>query len=426
MNQSFLGIFLVIASLALPMLGQSKWAENSLKQGLQGAEAPYSLLLVYFGEQDRIGELQVLVRTPEIVEFQLKFRILGSASESARTVQRQLSLNPSSIWAIANSQGYMLLQGDKFPNAETIIHGLESKKISSPVETLRNFIKANPNHLSAKILLLRQLRKQAEIKTAELLKLEVKTSEELFQNQEEEYAYRRLSNKYNIDTSAFGNKKLEESKDLAIWGAYAQELDNLFNSGEWRQVQIMEPVNQIPVEVCSPLMKLVYKRLLPQVLLALQEWPNSGSLWKLYSWMRGVTGSQQSMPQVIAMLNPTPGNEINWPPKAAYSLFIEECIKQNNWKQLADSLWNKRHGIIYSLYPFWKLPPDNAVLSPQMKDFIQPLLEALIRTNRIEDAEYLIANVAKFKFFSDFVIQATELAIKCDRVIWQQDGQNSK
>jgi hypothetical protein len=308
MKHTFIALLAVGIFIAQPLLGQSPWAAARLMGG-------ENALLVYFGDDGNkvLDQLQAMLRTDELVEMNLRFQLLDPASKSARTAQQELRANIGSKWALADKKGFLMAQGDKAPTAEALIAALESAGIRSPIKVLREFLRKHPDHLGARQRLLTQLRKLAETRTMGVLQIEAKTTRELAQQNDPESRYRMFSRRVNlVDTSAFKDKRLEAKDDIVIWGPYAHEMDTLFRSEDWRQCLLGLSSSRgallLPVEICSPLMRQLYGRILPQIKIALHERPNNISLWNMYAWMRHIAGDKEPFQHMIASMQPSPAS----------------------------------------------------------------------------------------------------------------------
>ena len=316
-------------------------------------------------------------------------------------------------------------------------HQSSTVGIRSPIKILREFLKKNPDHLDARVYLLSRLRQLAETRTVKALQIEIKTASELAQQDDPELMYRSLNSAMsgftgNIDISGFKDKKLRDKEDIEIWGAYAQELDNLFKTGDWRLFVVFDTISLTPLEACSPLMQTLYRRLISQVLLALRERPDAAWLWQTYLWMRVIAGDKESIRRVIDTLPPSPHEETYY--YYLLSILIKEAREQNDWKDLSDYLWKGRYGCIIN-----QNNNQNRLQAIEMEEFedemekeipkrtivayseinirnnIEPLLESLLRTSRVADAEYIVTNLARLPSFADFTKRAAALANTCDR-----------
>jgi hypothetical protein len=418
-------IMIVVGFLvAQPLFGQSRLVANTYR--------PPTAALFYFGGDGEkvLGQLQATVRSDEFMEIGLNYYLLGTGDRNAAALRRDLGMNFGATWALADSKGFLLAQGDGLPSAENISQGLEKAGIRSPIKVLREFIKRHPDHLDARNDLLSRLREMAEAKTAKLLKLEIKTGREASVPFDLMIYYQLTSPRFYLNIPDYKNLKLDEKDDLETWGDYAQELDYLFRTGDWRRADVLSlsKLTPIPLEVCSPLMKGAYRRYISQLEAALEERPNNSVLWRTYAWMRCIAEIRAPIRPVLDSMAPSPTTYV-WPPPEVYGIIEIEAREQNRWGELADLLWDRRFDNLYSgfslhfdalrfirRYPGQTMATWITDRAAQAKtDYINPLLEALINTSRVDDAEFIIANFGRLRQFSDLPKEAAILAAKCSR-----------
>jgi hypothetical protein len=128
-----------------------------------------------------------------------------------------------------------------------------------------------------------------------------------------------------------------------------------------------------------------------------------------------------------------------WPPEMAMGLLIAQEKQNGNWDYLAETLWagwpelrlfvrNPARSLASFLSESDDAQKEGLLRPPWLGDFkmdkaqkggflellwmdrLQPLLESLIKTNRAEDAETVILDIAKLPVFGDFRYRATGLA----------------
>jgi len=274
------------------------------------------------------------------------------------------------------------------------------------------------------------LRKSAIARTVDVLELDIKTDEVLPMDMDaqSELHYRLLSQRAKFDFSPFQGKQLEDEDDKEIWGEYAREVEYLFKTGDWRLTFSMDYRGNIPAEICSPLMKSLYRRLLPQVEQALSERPSSyqsDDFWRTYTWMRSIAGADGSIKSVLDSMAPSPTKKTDWPPESVFSLFEQEAREQGRWGNYAEVLWGRLDEILYDQIDAAMrsnarvngefLPFFPVTLLLIQRDIIEPLLESLIRVSRIEDAEKVIMSLERLSRFRDLPKHSAEIAEKCGR-----------
>jgi hypothetical protein len=391
-----------------------------------------SALMIYFGvEGDKaLREIRNSLHSVELAPMNIRLVTQGPAPTeygSADVFRRELRLKSGSVWALANRKGILLAQGEVAPSTQMLAKALEEDKIHSPIKVIKDFIKSNPDHLDAKSELLLLLRKSAIARTIGVMELNVKTDDVLPMdiNAQSELHYKSLSQRAKFDFAPFQGKQLEDEDDKEIWGEYAREVEYLFRTGEWRLAFLTNYRWNIPAEICSPMMKSLYRHLLPQVEQALRERPSSylsDEYWHTYAWMRSIAGADGSIKSMLDSMALSPTKKTDWPPESVFSLFEQEAREQGRWGNYAELLWGKLDEVIYEQIEY--AMRNNAIRNSEFfsffpvtfllvqRDFIDPLLESLIKVSRIEDAEKVIMSLARLPRFRDLPKHAAEIAEK--------------
>jgi len=398
--------------IAVPAFGQS----DMIKEELRGSGA----MLVYFGEDGgaaAAAKMQTILRSDELIDMGLRQQVLTPQSENTTEITQQLRISLGSNWALVDSNGFSIAQWDTLPSAEAISAELQRVGIRSPIKVLREFLKQHPDHLAARIDLLTRLRAIAEKRTIRALKLNDVTADEMPIGQ---YPH-NLDTWLNIDSeiAKYSDKALDTKDDIEIWGPYAQEMDVVFSTGEWRLItNFIRPGWQIPLEACSATMAALYRRHLPKVIEALRERPGNLSewLWRTYAWMRG-TSKDKSPIRVLLTTLPAESN-------FAQEMVDKEDRENNRWDALAERLWARRKSMLANQYSIHAQITGNS----RFKDVqglnkraeieagkLLNLLEVLIKVSRTGDAEYVVKTFAKFPHNANFVQKAADLAIQCGR-----------
>ncbi|MDR2561031.1 MAG: hypothetical protein LBC63_04600 [Holophagales bacterium] len=429
--KAFLLSLSLIAVFAIPHFAQSSTAPWAwfLKPN-------ESALLIYFGIEgdEALREIRSSLHSVELAPMNLRLVTQGPAPTeygSTDVFRHELRLKPGSVWALANRKGILLAQGEAAPSIQTLAKVLEEDKISSPIKVIKDFIKSNPDHLDAKSELLLLLRKYAIARTIDVLELSVKIDEVLPMdiNAHSELHYKLLSQRAKFDFAPFQGKQLEDGDDTEIWGEYAREVEYLFRTGEWRLTFLKNYYGNVPAEICSPKMKSLYRRLLPQVEQALRERPSTylsdDDHWQTYVWMRSIAGADGSIKSVLDSMVPVPTKKTDWPPESVFSLFEQEAREQGRWGNYAEVLWGKLDEVIYDQinYAMRNNERRNSDFFSRFlgdfllvqRDIIDPLMESLIKVSRIEDAEKVIMSFARLPRFRDLPKHAAEIAEKYGR-----------
>jgi hypothetical protein len=294
-----------------------------------------------------------------------------------------------SRWLMLDVSNKAQAQGIAVPDAKKFTESLDKAGLINPIKQLRNFLKIHPDHLEARADLLTQLRRRAAKLTAQKM------------------AIPNASGNGSVQPSeTFPVKKhLDPEADIIIWGSLAQEVDVAFR-GNWHGISIpffrVEEEHQF--EQYSSTMKFVFSRHVAKVETALQEVPNSQSLWNVWGWMaRGL--ENRDWKRLLNSLDAFsyPGGLPCPSPNVAIWL-AKEAAGAGDWEKAIELA---KIGAHFSGYPgesrvawfpggwledgsFDRLPgyPTNSA-------FI-PMLEWLLRLNRLEEASAVFEDVLFF------------------------------
>ena len=420
-------VFKVIPAilLSVPMPAQSPWVAARVSHGDSG-------ILVYAGEQSDplyVG-LQELLRADELAEMGIKFFPIQVNQPDYPSWVSELGLAQGALWAFADNTGRVLIRDNKLPNAVNLRNALVTAGVKSPIRVLRDFLRQYPDHLDARTDLLNRIRETAEARTRRTLQLNTLSPLEAMRlgTNGVEAHYRHYSLSGSIDTSPLEGRQLTLEQDIQIWGPYAQEWQTLFTSDDWRLVSLPWVPHLVPLEACSPTMIQIYRRNLAKFEDRLEEMPSNPGLWLDYGWTLSIT-KQNSAMALLGRLVPSPNTPL---PPLTYGLgvLISGERAKGNWEFIAETLmsnWPRFHAFIYSELEtieqikdrlreaeYWQPIADGRV-EVIWRDYLNPLIESLIKTNRIAEAEKIIADVAKFHLLRNFQRRAAELALSLDR-----------
>jgi hypothetical protein len=183
------------------------------------------------------------------------------------------------------------------------------------------------------------------------------------------------------------------------------------------------------LEVCSELMRDLYKKLLPQVKQAFLERPNEWFMQQLFIAMRHISGAKDSVQPIVDALQSQAFDPESFTiPPYLLKYLIEEARESNKWSYLADMQWKSRQSIInynhwmqlmrskdtsvvFSIYGI----PITVDVEGYTKKLVDPLLESLIRASRVDDAEFIITSLARLPINAELPKRAAQLAAECGR-----------
>ena len=361
-----------------------------------------------------------LRRSPELAEFELVLEALSPnpAPNRISTYVGKFIDTSKPGWALFTPSGKLIASGSAAPTTEQILTALDRANIQAPVKTLRAFLQKHPDHIEARVDLLKLLRKKAVAQTKKALGIDAKSLRERVEDLE---INSWTISPYDIpDTSSYDSKKLTSEDDITIWGPYAQELDVFFNDGSWRNIlsALYDPDNHVPVEICSQTMHTLYIRHLPKVEEKLAALPGQPQLWGVWNYYVQVTRSNRGAAFANAFPEIPPELRIKWPPPPVINSLAKSAKTSGDWlliRNLLDSFWREISGraAVYS-HP----DPDRHYQYGRNVNWdvnYAPLLESMIRTGATQEAREFVQAIMSKPETSHFKSKCIELAINCER-----------
>jgi len=427
-------------ALGTQTINAERALENAFLRDLRRSPRPY-LLVIEDSSKPMLASVRKLLQEDDIVDFSLVLRPFPRNRESANersgapnniitinavadAVQKRFNLGPDIRWAVVDSSERCLASGQDIPSAAELTRLLTAAGVKSPMRVLRDFLKTHPGHLEARIDLLRLQQQSAEQRTRAALGLEMGDTYNLATNLT---TLPVGAGSFMIRTDMAGgnatiisdrpkqtepipkDKVLEAVLDLQIWGGYAESLDRLLTGDDWVAVGLSFNADDNPLEVCSPLVKGLYRRKISQVEAALERAPLNPRLWSVWIRMADVIGDRSTQ-AVVDKLTQRPGVGFSSWPREVRSKLIEEARANNRWNYLADSLWGEYENrlrtspsgvsVSFNTSSFSTTNSNQSDLSRQIFDsmfseewntLFEPLLEALICMNDLGRADSIMS-----------------------------------
>jgi len=396
--------------------------QHLIPLGIERKAFGYMLDMGDYSEPLR-ARLMSLLDAPELVEMKVELLpFFGKDSKLANEVGMQLG----SLWAVTDAEGRLVAQGTEVPKAADLRKAMDDAGMKNPIQQLREFLKANPGNLDARLDLLKILLEIAEANTKKALQLEILTPAEA----RRKAMYGKDTDRTEsliFDLAPLEGKELDSSEDARIWGPYAAELNALFTNGDWRFLK-MPTDPKVPLEAASPTMIQLYRRHLPKIESALEEEPSNADLWRVYALAHAVAG-RGSVRALVDRLVPAPKQEKFWPDDNVFDLLMSEERAKGNWRYVAQEQWSRwpmlknrardeaqrMKGWVSNMSASMREHMIRTVTEPIMRDSLVPLVESLIKTGRIQDAETVLKDMARQPYYRDFQRMAADAAIKCGR-----------
>lgn len=429
--------------ISLPLAAQSNGSSVDARflQGLRKSPGPY--LVVFENESKPImASVRKLIQEEGIADLGLVPMALTRERELVVALQRRFSLNPNTRWAVVNSKEQCLASGQAVPKADELAQTLAAKGVQSPIRVLREFLKTHPDHLDARMDLLRLQHKSAERRTRAALGLELEDQADDFSGQGQ-VGDRVMMALRSVNGELVGfnrskpkpippDKVLDTALDLQIWGGYAESFDRLLTGDDWIAGGLNFHNSDVLLEVCSPLVKVLYKRKIGQVEAALERAPVNTNIWSVWMRMADVIGNR-SVQAVIDRLTQQPGGSFSSWPGVVRKKLIDEARANNRWDYIADHLWSEyekdsrlQQNIgfnINSNVPINQINVASRIFdsmwTEQWDTFFEPLLEALIRINDLGRADAILNALRERqqqgRWSETQMLKAVALAKRCDR-----------
>lgn len=274
-----------------------------------------------------------LLQGDELKAFDVPLRvhILGSGTE--KELLSTYRLLPKPQWILVARRGAALLaQGEGLPEAQTFAHQLQQAGFRDRVKDLRAYLKEFPRALEAREELLNQLRQRGERTAQRYMGVQVPPPKERLDRGDLAGFLHAQDAPEKVDLSSAN--ALSPVQDFEAWGDFAHELDFVFGSGEWRELDFLWLREGRPLDTASPTLRAVYKRWQPSVEAALRQEPESESFWNLWIWMSQAQGGKPLGP-LLSTLSPSPLTpKDQWPPERVVHNLFARARTQEEWRTL--------------------------------------------------------------------------------------------
>jgi len=302
-------------------------------------------------------------------------------------------------WAIFSSEGRIVANGAILPTSAQLADTCADARIISRVETYRRFLRENPNHEEARGVLLQEMAAAAEIRTRNALQVpEFRTTEPLVVTEIDGI---RIDGQDTGEPSVQQLESLPELKsdvDERIWKDYCVELQRYLEGVLWQSgvgtASSLESriVGSRPIITAwakfSPTTKAAYSKAAITVEAALARQPSSITLWRLWVTLQK-TGAGKSMRELLSELQPSPNvAPANWPPVSIRTPYLKSCRETGDWKtiqELVEPIWNGLNSLQSA-----KIENLNSFNRNFWVSSCEVYLEALLRQNRLSDAEQMM------------------------------------
>ncbi len=388
------------------------------------ADAPAALaVLDATGTSQMSDGFAALLQTDELLPYQVPVHAYSVGSGAAKELAANYKLLPKAQWLLIDHRTAALVaRGEGIPDVQTFAADLQKAGFRDRVKDLRVYLKTFPDSLEAHEQLLNQLRLRGERLAQRYMGIQVETRRERLDRGDFAGFMHAEAALETADLSQA--KALDPVQDLKAWAAFAQELETVFRSGEWRELNFSWVRNGKPLDAASPTLRALYRRWQPSVEAALQRNPASESFWDVWIWFSRAQGGKPLAP-LLAALRPTPFTPDQWPPARAVQALFTLAATQDDWRTLEglyQSQWDN------DSHPLRDAAPDTSVnRAPQIsgndvqtalldQDWtacLAPLLECCLRSGDTSQADALFTQALGASRWAALPAKGAELARRC-------------
>lgn len=306
-----------------------------------------------------VKSAELFVYDFSIITNQHLFSLFPAASNPI-DVERAIRMECNALnsnWIAINASGQILSHGISVPSINELSNMITSTNTTSKIKSLKSFLGSNPDHIEARADFLTELR--------------------------------RIAIKYQ--SSRLGN-----NSSSTAWSEFAHEIDSTFNSS-WKGLTIrFFSANIDPPESKITLLKPILLRHIKAVESAIHSDPCNDNYWNIWGWMAqcidytdmfSFVDSVNTMYPNGIFTSPSP-DVAAWLTRVAYSKsdwnrvirFSKLCLDYSGRSVDQQAKWIP--GAIIRGGSFERIPGY-----PEESSYM-PLLEALLRTGRVNEANY--------------------------------------
>jgi hypothetical protein len=413
MNLRFLGLVLLLSG---GLGAQTGALRVLLARDALETKVPATLVVL-----DRPGDRSLaegfgrLLQEGPLKPFEVALQAAELGSGAGRKAVARYRLDPSPQWLLIGAGEAVLARGTTVPSAGDFLRGLEKAGFHDRVKELRAYLRDHPESLEARERLLALLRERGEAAAQRAMGVEVPAPKARLEQGDLEGYLQSLTSPARADLSAA--KALDPLQDLEAWGAFAQELDQAFRSGIWRELDLAFTREGRPLDAASPTLRALYRRSQPAVEAALHQEPGAEPLWDLWIWMAQAQGGGGLRP-LLATLKPSPLTPKGaWPPERAVRLLLATARTPQDWRTLEEHFQARWTGSPQMLRDRPPEDPGQGVngllLEREWNGLLAPLLESALRCGDTAQAEALLREALDASCWPPLPAKAARLAERC-------------
>ncbi|HJW08428.1 MAG TPA: hypothetical protein VJ483_02270 [Holophagaceae bacterium] len=381
-------------------------------------DAPALLCIVDAPGSRALSEgFTALLQREELKAFQVPVKVFRLGSGAERDFLARHFLEAKAQWTLIDRKGSKLLaQGETLPSIPAFAQDLEQAGFRDRGKELRAYLKENPRSLEAHDQMLTLLRRRGEATAQRLMGVQVPSRKVGLQGGDLGGYLGALDAPAQADLSQAA--PLDPTQDLEAWGAFVQELDTVFRSGQWQELDMAWLREARFLDEASPSLKGLYQRWQPAVEAALQDAPQSEPLWSLWLWMSQARGGRPLRP-LLASLRPSPlAPAAEWPPAKVLRALFATAHTPEDWRALEDHFrarWITEPHTLRDAPPVDGAPDAShaGLLEQDWKANLEPLLEACLRCGDTQRADLLLIEALDASHWTALAAKASAVAGRC-------------
>jgi hypothetical protein len=361
-----------------------------------------------------------LLQKNEVKAFQVPFQTYKLGSSEAQKLAARHRLEAKPQWLLVARGDRVLAKGTSVPSPAAFTQELVSAGFHDRVKELRTYLKDHPESLEARERLIALLRQRSEAAAQRLMGIEVSAPKVRLEQDGLAGYFQAADALPQADLSEA--TLLTPAQDLEAWSAFAQELDQAFRSGAWRELELAFTREGRPLDAASPTLRNLYQRAQPEVEAALRQDPGSEPLWDLWVWMAQALGGGGLRP-LLATLTPSPlTSKGQWPPDRAVRLLLATAHTPQDWRALQDYFqdrWDGTPQMLREQLPERPLTSGGmqttevALLEREWASTLEPFLESSLRCGEVSKADAILRETLDACRWSALPAKAAGVANRC-------------
>lgn len=420
-----LALLALLPLLALPMGAQDlaqirtsppgRWLATSLAGIQQELARERGALLLALDPQvpEAQAALRVLMAEEALLPLDLRTLVVDPSQPIGLEVRTLHTYPPQAPrWVMLGPAG-RVAEGPGLPTVKDVLGAFEAAGCRPRLGVLRDFLLEHPAQLNGVAALLGELKRVGDARTRTSLG-----------NAQPPPGPDRLQLRVGAmvlgadgdDRFVENHALLADAEDEAIWEEYANLLGKRLGDLLPLSTRMSQPLASLIPDClwASPRLQACAQRLLPEVEAALAARPANAGLWDLWLALNG-GGEGRSMAEVLASLTPSPLTPPGaWPPPGIRAALLQDRRGHGDWKavlELAEPAWKDvMEAAKGDLDGARKL---GALSAGVWSDLCEPLLEALVRLNRLADADALVRDWMALSSWRGAATRAQALALDC-------------